>query len=560
MAFNAAIFTGMGQAARAKQNRDRDQRTTILGNLSTLYSTLAADPYWSTPQQQQLLGQAQMELKTADPGDRKASSKSILKWGNLIKVGAIPDTPPQPPQEQTILSGEAATLGPGYGSTYDPNFVGPLPPPTPQQQANLLEAGHPEGGGVPPTGAPGAPGAGMFGLGQAPTRPPIEDWAANRRLSEQQYLQLDAWRGYQDAMSSAQDAMRQWAIERDITLAKVTEVAALFPGLDLRQTLAMSGVEVPTRTNIDALSSEGLAAFEVQKALEEEYRAPSSLEEELALYERSKEDFYRVLNRDPNAALTMMESAPLLTIAPEDTLWNRIGWFTTGPFAQAVDIWGTVTGKTPVSTATRQAFKDAQQTMVRALIEGERYTVAEAADLADEINIQPNFWTAATTLRTRMREIDKHLSTVIKRREAMGDRASVLAITQFRNQLGIPTHLRSLSDIEGQSPDSFTPQQRAALLARRDQEQGIEVPPESLSEAPLRARNIARNTDEDGLVRLWYGDREFAIEPHLVDIWLTNGAVFSDPVEAPTTAGDIPQTPRRSRSRRKVEAAPMPPM
>ena len=101
MAFNAAIFVGMGEAARQKQDRDRVQRTSILNNLSNVYTLLAKDPSWSTPAQQQVLLRAQNDILTADPGDRKSSSKIITKWSNLFKVGAIPDTP-----SKNLLGGE----------------------------------------------------------------------------------------------------------------------------------------------------------------------------------------------------------------------------------------------------------------------------------------------------------------------------------------------------------------------------------------------------------------------------------------------------------------------
>jgi hypothetical protein len=70
--------------------------------------------------------------------------------------------------------------------------------------------------------------------------------------------------------------------------------------------------------------------------------------------------------------------------------------------------------------------------------------------LGNQINIQPNFWTAATTIQTRMREIDKHLSEVMKRRIALDDIESVLAIKQFREKMGVPAQNGTLSQGVGE--------------------------------------------------------------------------------------------------------------
>jgi len=603
MAFNAAIFTGMGQAARAKQNRDRDQRTTILGNLSTLYSTLAADPYWSTPQQQQLLGQAQMELKTADPGDRKASSKSILKWGNLIKVGAIPDTPPQPPQEQTILSGEAAdpSTWPGYGSTYDPNFVGPLPPLTPQQQANVLEAGHPEGGGVPPTGAPGAPGAGMFGLAQAPTRPPIEDWAADRRLSEQQRTQLDAWRGYQDSMAGFNVA---------------------FNDMVQKEALIQRRYDILKRANLGFTPEQiySLMGMEVDEPLPPHYRDPDiakTVEDwdgRVWQYNPATGKFDKPVGgyvgdfQEPDEDLQPPREGTSLWDAVErgkvTGVWSSLGKL-------AVGAAGLFESYEHLSPEQRQGVQDREQynlaylNLLNVLSNNPRYPEGEANRIMLRAQMDPKTTRSSGQLLDQLVSLDRSLRIkLIDHERNMNDRRGFTAtertqerraasdIRRFLNELNVPVHLRDLRDIEDRSPDSFTPQQKKDLLDRWDQEQGREgpieslsepdlpegvseellegVPPEplpveSLSEESLRARNIARNTDEDGLVRLFHRHRggNLAVPPYLVDAWLEAGAVFSDPVEDPTTAGDIPQNPRRSRSRRntpRVEAAPMPPI
>jgi hypothetical protein len=108
MAFNAAIFAGMGEAAREKQTQDREQRTTLLSNLNDVYVNLAQNPTWAAPAQQQLLLQAQAEIQMADPGDRKSSSNIIKKWSNLYKAGALPESSPQTLQGMEQLPPRAA--------------------------------------------------------------------------------------------------------------------------------------------------------------------------------------------------------------------------------------------------------------------------------------------------------------------------------------------------------------------------------------------------------------------------------------------------------------------
>jgi hypothetical protein len=110
MAFNAAIFAGMGEAAREKQTRDREERSNLLANLNDLYTGLSSNPRWASQGQQHLLQQAQMEIATADPGDRKSSSAILKKWSNLIPAGTLPATPspqvtPQVPPGMGQLSG-----------------------------------------------------------------------------------------------------------------------------------------------------------------------------------------------------------------------------------------------------------------------------------------------------------------------------------------------------------------------------------------------------------------------------------------------------------------------
>jgi len=52
-------------------------------------------------------------------------------------------------------------------------------------------------------------------------------------------------------------------------------------------------------------------------------------------------------------------------------------------------------------------------------------------------------------MQQRMEEIDRHLGSLIERRRAMGDAAAVLAIQQFRNEMGVPKEGDKVATIEG---------------------------------------------------------------------------------------------------------------
>ena len=129
MAFNASIFAGMGEAAREKQTQDREQRTTLLNNLSNVYTLLADSPSWASDSQQQVLLRAQMEIASADPGDRKSSSNVIKKLSNLWKAGALPESSPQtlPGMEQQPPRAAGDMPRGGIPSTYWLKYP-PVPP------------------------------------------------------------------------------------------------------------------------------------------------------------------------------------------------------------------------------------------------------------------------------------------------------------------------------------------------------------------------------------------------------------------------------------------------
>lgn len=168
-----------------------------------------------------------------------------------------------------------------------------------------------------------------------------------------------------------------------------------------------------------------------------ETRTPTRFERELAMFRDDPEEFRRFMGRDPELATDLLSEADL-GVSEEDTLWNRLGWFTTGPLSTIPRTVGRLTGTGQESLGNIQAFESAKQTMLRALAENPRFAVAEAERLAREVDVQPNKWDSVTTLRTRMREIDRHLESVEQRRAQTGDTAAVLAIRQFRNQMGVP--------------------------------------------------------------------------------------------------------------------------
>ncbi len=127
-------------------------------------------------------------------------------------------------------------------------------------------------------------------------------------------------------------------------------------------------------------------------------------------------------------------------VAKEDTLWNSLGVWTTGPLSAVGVPVSRVTGwNLANSTTNRQRFDSAKNTLLRALAENPRFPVAEANRIAKEINISPNWLDAPSTLRTRMIEVDRYLADVENRREATKDKAGSMAISQFRQWMGVPS-------------------------------------------------------------------------------------------------------------------------
>lgn len=192
------------------------------------------------------------------------------------------------------------------------------------------------------------------------------------------------------------------------------------------------GTDVPLSGDVEAQRTRMTAAGRAPAG-------PTTFEQQLQLFRENPEEFQKFMGRDPEAAADMLSDADLGTVSPEDTLWNRLGWFTTGPLSIIPRTAGRLTGTGQESLGNIQAFQSAKNTMIRALAENPRFAVAEAERLSKEVDIQPNSWDSATTIQTRMREIDKHLDSVIKRREQAGDVAAVNAIQQFRAQMGVPS-------------------------------------------------------------------------------------------------------------------------
>jgi hypothetical protein len=167
-------------------------------------------------------------------------------------------------------------------------------------------------------------------------------------------------------------------------------------------------------------------------------RRTTQFEQELEMFRKNPDEFAAFKNRDPKAAALFISETDLGEIDPEDTLWARTNWWTTGAPSWIPRYIGAFLGWGEVSRGNMQAFANAKNTMIRALAENPKYAVSEAERLSREINIEPSFWRAPDDLKVSMREIDKSLATVIERRKMMGDEAAVLTINQFRKIMGVP--------------------------------------------------------------------------------------------------------------------------
>jgi hypothetical protein len=180
------------------------------------------------------------------------------------------------------------------------------------------------------------------------------------------------------------------------------------------------------------------------------YEKPLASPEPKRMWVRRNGQTLQILESDYNPAtdrhITAGEEeippSPLVepTPIPEDeTLWNSLGWMTTGPFALAGVGLSELTGEMSYVTENRQRFNNAQNSMLDALALNRRFSNAEIARIKNNIKIDPNYWSSETAIRTRMREIDRYLRTQEGLRLAEGDTGAVNTFRQFRNRMGVPT-------------------------------------------------------------------------------------------------------------------------
>jgi hypothetical protein len=161
-----------------------------------------------------------------------------------------------------------------------------------------------------------------------------------------------------------------------------------------------------------------------------------------SLRDLSQDEELELLRQYQDARRQQPDVMPELEIrqVPEDeTLWNRLGWFTTGPLSALPRSVGRLTGFGQASIENIQAFETARNTLLRALAENPRFPVAERTAIAREVNVQPNLWDSTTTVRTRMHVINRFLTDMRARRLAEGDRSGANAIAQFQAWMGVPT-------------------------------------------------------------------------------------------------------------------------
>jgi len=121
MAFNAAIFTGMGKAARRRQQEERTQREARGATLLGIWKDLVQSPN-ATPELVSHGTRNMFQLATADPGDPKSFNKVLKNTGKLdIFTEGI---------QPTTVSGVSEAMGwpkpmelPGVSR----DFLGPQP-------------------------------------------------------------------------------------------------------------------------------------------------------------------------------------------------------------------------------------------------------------------------------------------------------------------------------------------------------------------------------------------------------------------------------------------------
>ena len=208
-------------------------------------------------------------------------------------------------------------------------------------------------------------------------------------------------------------------------------------------------------------------------------------------------DYNPATDRHITAGEEEIPPSPLVepTPIPEDeTLWNSLGWMTTGPFALPGVGLSELTGKMSYVTENRQRFNNAQNSMLDALALNRRFSNAEIARIKSNIKIDPNYWSSRTAIRTRMREIDRYLRTQEDLRLAEGDTDAVNTFRQFRNWMGVPPPI-IVVDSDGKSR-SFDTEEQAEAFRRQATTRGI-TPGQDARSA---ARDVEMTTPEGEII------------------------------------------------------------
>lgn len=146
------------------------------------------------------------------------------------------------------------------------------------------------------------------------------------------------------------------------------------------------------------------------------------------------------------------------------TLFDMSGGVT-GVVPGAAEAISGVTGQVglPVARDTierRQAFRTAQNDMVRALAVNARFPVAEMERIRDEINLAPGVFDSTESLQARMRSIDRSLRNRLSQIERDANDPSLpealrssqaqnaAAIRNFLDQLGAPSAGKGISETD----------------------------------------------------------------------------------------------------------------
>lgn len=208
-------------------------------------------------------------------------------------------------------------------------------------------------------------------------------------------------------------------------------------------------------------------------------------------------DYDPATDRHITAGEEEIPPSPLVepTPIPEDeTLWNSLGWMTTGPFAVAGVGLSELTGEMSYVTENRQRFNNAQNSMLDALALNRRFSNAEIERIKSNIKIDPNYWSSGTAIRTRMREIDRYLRTQEGQRLAGGDTDAVNTFRQFRNRMGVPPPI-IVVDSDGTSR-SFDTEEQAEAFRRQAPTRGITPG----RDARRAARDVEMTTPEGEII------------------------------------------------------------